>query len=245
MFLAGLGVLLVCILLALLPRLLPGGLASKVAFNSEGYLLALALAAWVQFVRPRLHGRRSEWPVTAAVAAGSLVVGVALFNSDLTSRVKTLNETFIALSLILLYVQARRRPAPSVALVSSLVVLAIVVFGNRTEIVTQLAESLGMLLLVPVAFDVVDRGILDPRAPTSSARRYTWYALLVVMPSTFSLLWHGFDLTGLGYEITRYDIRMHEAFVGVLLVELYFAVGLGRTGTSDGVERKDPVGSPR
>jgi hypothetical protein len=37
--------------------------------------------------------------------------------------------------------------------------------------------------------------------------------------------------------VTRYGVRIAEAFLCMLLVELYFAVGLGRTG----VEHRHPV----
>ncbi len=239
-FYAGLGAVLAAILTTLLPELLPEALASKVSYNSEGYVLAVLLGLWIQFARPRLSGTSREWPVTALAAAACLAVGIFLFNSDLPSRFKTLNETFIALSLIIVYVQARRRQPQWVAITLSLVVLAIIVLFSTTDLVTNLAESLGMLLLVPLAFDVVDRGILSPEAVTSPRLRYGWYAALIVVPTTFSLLWHFGSLTGLAYDITRYDIRMHEAFVGILLVELYFAVGLGRTGQTDRAGREHP-----
>ena len=237
-FYAGLGVVLAAILTTILPQLLPDALASKVGYNSEGYLLALLLGLWIQFTRPRLSGTSREWQATALAAAGCLVVGIFLFNSDLPSRFKTLNETFIALSLILVYVQARRRQPQWLAVTMSLVVLAIIVFFSTTDLVTDLAETLGMLLLVPLAFDVVDRGILSPEAVTSPRLRFAWYAVLVMVPTTFSLLGHSGNLTGLAYDITRYDIRMHEAFVGVLLVELYFTLGLGRTGKRELASRE-------
>lgn len=242
-FFVGLGGVLVCILAEILPSLLPTGLASSVAYNSEGYLFALLLALWIQCARSRLRAPGGEWPVTTLAAAASMVVGIALFRSDLPSRFKTLNETFIAVSLIVLYMQVRRPMPRWVPIGLSLGVLATIVFANGTDIVTDLAETLGMLLLVPLAFDVVDRGILDPAADTSAPLRYSWYALLVVVPVTFSVLLHFGDLTGLAYEITRYDVRMHEAFVGMLLGEIYFAVGLGWTGT-ELAARGQPGSSP-
>jgi hypothetical protein len=159
-----------------------------------------------------------------------LAGAVLLLASDLPSRFRTLNETFLAVSCLFIYVQASRPLPRRVAPVLAIAVLAVIVLANRTAAVTDLAETLGMLLLAPLALDVVDRGILDPEARTSLRLRLSWYGLLICLPICFSLLWHAGILTGLAYEITRYDIRMHEAFVGILLMELYFAVALGRIG---------------
>ena len=109
---------------------------------------------------------------------------------------------------------------------------AVIVVGQRTQAITDLAETLGMLMLAPIGFDVVDRGILDPKARTSTALRYGWYAFLVVAPIAFSVLEHGIGFEGAIGEATRYAVRIHEAFLFMLLVELYFAVALDETGSS-------------
>jgi hypothetical protein len=111
------------------------------------------------------------------------------------------------------------------------------VFGRRTQVVTDLAETLGALVLAPIGFDVVDRGILDPQAPTSARLRFGWYALLVVTPIAFSVLEFAVGVSGVAGEVTRYGVRIAESFLCMLLVELYFAVGLGRTG----IEHRHPV----
>ncbi len=97
---------------------------------------------------------------------------------------------------------------------------------------TDLAETLGALLLFPIGFYVIDRGILDPDAVTSSASRRAWYALLLLLPIVMSILQYRIGLTGLANDVTRYIVRFHEAFVFLLLVEVFFAVGLGRRGRS-------------
>jgi hypothetical protein len=219
-------------MLTVLPRLLPAELASKVSYNSEGYVLAVLLGLWIQFARRRLSGRTWEWPVTALAAAACLVLGILMYTSDWPSRFKTLNEAFIAAGPILLYVQSRRRPSYRLAITLAVVVLAIIVFFDSGNLVTRLAEGVVMLLLVPIAFDVVDRGILSPAAMTSHRLRYWWYAALVVIPTTLSILGHYERITGPARDVTHYIGRSHEAFVGVLLIELFFAVGLGRTGRS-------------
>ncbi|MEJ7707304.1 MAG: hypothetical protein WKF82_08525 [Nocardioidaceae bacterium] len=112
------------------------------------------------------------------------------------------------------------------------VVLAVIVVASDTEPVIRMAEALGVLLLMPLVFDVIDRGILDREARTSPPVRYAWYAFLVIFPTTMSLLQHWGGLDGLPADSNRYAVRLHESFVAILLIELYFAVGLGRTGVS-------------
>ncbi len=230
LFYAGLLVVIVGVLAGLLPRVLPGGLADRIGRNSEGFVLALLLALWIQFARPRLAGTARQWPITLAAAAGCVAVTVILLVTDAPSRLRTLNETFLAAAVIIPYLQLRRPLSPRLALGLSVGVLAVIVLGQRAEVVTLLAETLGALLLVPIAFDVVDRGILDPYARTSRGLRYAWYAVLVLAPIVFSLLQYGVGFTGLFGEATRYSVRIVEAFVCMLLVELYFAEGLGRKG---------------
>jgi hypothetical protein len=235
---------LAAILLKAMPSELPKALTNRISYNSEGYVLAVLLGLWIQFARRRLIGRTWEWPVTALAAAACLVLGILMYTGDWPSRFKTLNETFIAAGPILLYVQSRRRPSKRLAIALSLVVLAIIVFFNSGNLVTRLAEGVVMLLLVPIAFDVVDRGILSPGAVTSPRPRYWWYAALVVIPTMLSILGHYDRITGPARDVTHYIGRSHEAFVGILLVELFFAVGLGRTGRSAPADQGHPSTEP-
>jgi len=228
----GLGLVVLGILFQLFPLFLPQSVAGRIAHNSEGMVLALLLAAWIQFARPRLEPLRSnrQWPVTLAVAAACVATAVLLLASDFPSRFRTLNETFLAAAVLIPYVQLRRPLPRWLPAALSLGVLAVMVLGLRTEIVTLGAETLGVLLLAPVGFDLVDRGILDPGARTSTRVRYAWYALLVIAPIAFSALHYGVGFDGVVGEATRYSVRIVEAFLCMLLVELYFAVALGRTG---------------
>ena len=238
-FYVGLVVLITCILLELLPYVLPDELARRIGFNSEGILMALALGLWIQFVRPLLAGRPQEWPVTAAVAVGCGTVGLLLLTVGLPSRFKTLNETFLGLVVALVYLQLRRPLHPRVALGMFLVVLAVMAVASETEPVIRMAEALGVLLLMPLVFDVIDRGILDPEARTSPPVRFAWYAFLVIFPTTMSLLEHWGRLDGPSADINRYAVRLHESFVAILLIELYFAAGLSRTGVSGSATNGD------
>ena len=238
LFYAGLTVLIALILTGALGHVIPPSMARRVGFNSEGYLAALLLAPWVQFARPRLVGRPVGWWVAVAVGVVSAAVGVVLIVGDLPTRVATLNETFLGLAVVIPYLQARRPVRIGIAVaVSAATLLAIVVF-NHTVAVTRYAEGWMLLVLVPLAFDVADRGILAPEAVTSRRVRYTSYALLVALPIASSLLYHARVFTsGFAEEWIRYEVRVHESFIGTLLIVLYFAVGLGWTGRPAPPER--------
>jgi hypothetical protein len=218
---------------------LPHAAAQRVAHNSEGYVLALILVAWIQFARPRLAGRRAEWPATVAVALAVLAVGVLLIASDLPSRIRTLNEGFLAAGLLVPYVQLRR-PVPRALplLVPAIAVLVAVAFDHNSE-VTDLAEVWGALVLIPLTVDLFDRGVLDPDARTSPALRYGWYAALVVVPIGCAALDFGVHVTGVLYQVVHYVGRCNEDFVAALLLSLALAVIAGRTGRPAGESHSD------
>lgn len=229
-FYGGLALVLASILFQWLSKIAPDAISTRVGHNSEGYLGALAVAGWIQYARPKLTGQRREWVVTGLVAAASLAVGLLLIASDLPSRWRTLNETFLALALLLPYLQLRR-PVPR-ALAGGMAVglFVVVVAFESTAAVTDLAETFGILILAPIAFDLVDRGILDPEARTTPRSRWLWYAALVAVPIALSVLEYQVGVDGVPGVAVRYGVRVTEAFVCLLLVELYLAVGLGRTG---------------
>lgn len=232
----GLSLLIATILLNVLRELIPPGIAVRIGYNSEGYTAALLLALWIQFVRPRLSGHAWQWPVTLLTGLALAVIGLLLINSELPSRFRTLNETMFGLALVIPYVQVRRPVPPWLAVGLSAAVFAVTVAFNRTEYVTLLAELLGLALLAPLAFDVIDRGILDPHQPTSRRLRYAWYTLLLLIPTASSLLYHGQVIGGLAGQAIRYQVRLHECFIAILLVEFYFAVGLRRIGREPATE---------
>lgn len=234
-------VLLVGCLVKLFPHVLPKPIAIRIAHNSEGYLAALVLGAWIQFARPRLRRSPRQWPLTLAVGAACLAVGVVLLTVHLASQVKTLNETFFAVALLIPYVQLRR-PLPSwVPLGLSVALLLLIVVTHGARDTTLLAETLGMLILAPIALDVVDRGILDDTARTSPRSRYLWYAYLVLAPIVFSIGQYQIGDTGALETVTRYAVRITEAFLFMLAISLYFAVGLGRTGAGRQAGHRSPA----
>ena len=209
------------ILLGLWPAVLPRAIATRLGHNSEGFLLALVLGAWIQFARPRLAGSPREWPVTGTAGVACGAVGVFLLATHLPSVVRTLNEAFLAAALLIPYVQLRRPVPRWLPVLLPVATLAVIVLGERVQSVTDAAEALGVLALAPIALDLVDRRILDPAARPSRSVRYGWYALLVVAPVLFSVLEYRL---GVGGEALRFAVRITEAFVCLLLIELYFAV---------------------
>lgn len=227
------GVLLVLLALAVTGTtgdVLPRQLAKHVSEDSEGFLLALVLSAWVQYVRPRLRGTAQEWSLTLLAAAAVLVVGLVCYLVDgVPPRVATLNETLLALAVLLPYVQLPRPVPRALSLGLPGAVLLLVLLASGTTLVTDLAEGLVMLVLVPLGLDVVDRCVLEPDRPPVPAR-WLWYALLVVAPLTFSLL-EG-HVGGAGGTALRYAVRVQESFVGLLLAEVFLAVLLRQVAGS-------------
>ncbi len=123
---------------------------------------------------------------------------------------------------------ARWVPLISVAL--AVFVVGSILFDVDSWAVTQ-AEFIGFVVLIPIAFDVVDRGILDPHGSTSPLVRWAWYALLVTEMVVVSALGSSARSgDGVAAGVLDYLGRVHESVIGVLLVQIYFAVGLGRRG---------------
>jgi hypothetical protein len=246
-FYGGLLVVMAAILLQLLAGLLPTDLGRSVGINSEGYTLALIIAAWIQFARPRLVRSRQQWSLTLGAAVLSAAIGAALLASDLPSRFRTLNEAFLAVGLAVVYLQLRRPLPRWLPFVLSGALLAVIVLFGGTPLLTDVAETLGVLLLLPLAVDVFDRRLLERDPPTSPVLAYALYAALAVLMVALTLL----DSAGLGGDLgatIHYVHRMQESFVCLLLVLVYFAVrralapsvGDGRR-VDDGDER--PVGT--
>lgn len=219
-------------------HVLPGSISHRIAHNTEGYVLALAVAGWIQFARPRLTGSRSEWIVTVLVALAFVGLTVYLLTGpDVASRFKTLNEGTLAAALLIPYVQFRRPMPRSVPAWLAGFVIVLTVVTSRTAITTDMAETWGMILLGIAGLDLVDRGILDRNATTSAVVRWVWYAFLVIAPIAFSVAEYRLDAgsTGIYGGSIRFLVRITEAFVFALFVGVFFAVGLGRTGRGDRV----------
>ena len=202
------------------PRLL----AKHIGEDSEGVLLALLLPLWIQYARPRLRGHPQEWPITLLAAAGLLAAGLVCYGVDaVPPRIGTLNETLLALAVLVPYVQLAR-PVPR-ALAYGLPggVLLLVLVASGTGLVTDLAEGLGILVLAPIGLDVVDRVVLDRERREPVPQRWPWYAFLVVAPALIALAGRPGGAAG---TALRYAERVQESFVGVLLLEVYLVLVL-------------------
>ena len=85
---------------------LPNALSVRIGHNTEGYILAIVVAAWIQFVRPRIAGSRVEWIVTTIVALAFVGLTIYLLvGHGVASRFKTLNEGTLAAALLVPYEQ--------------------------------------------------------------------------------------------------------------------------------------------
>lgn len=230
LYYAGLALVLALILLQLIDDVVGRRLATHIGNNSEAYLAALVLSAWIHYVRPRLAGRRAEWPAALLVGVIMLVIGIALVQTHLPSRFRTLNEAFIALAVLVPYVQARRPLSRILSYgLPGVVLLLVLVVGDR-GVVRDQAESATMLILIPIGLDLIDRGILQSDAITSVLARWTWYAILVLIPVVFIALRKGAHVDGWAGNRMLYSQRGLEGYIAALFIEVYFAVFLGWVG---------------
>jgi hypothetical protein len=229
LYYGGLALVLALILLQLLDDVLGKKLAAHVAHNSEAYLGALVLAAWIQYVRPRLTGTRAEWAVTLLVGAALVVIGIVLIQTHLPSRFRTLNEAFIALAVLIPYVQLRRPLSRVLSYGLPSVVLALVLVVGDRGLVRDLAETALILILLPIGLDLIDRGILQSDAVTSIRARWTWYVALAAIPIAFVALRKA-GVHGWAGNRMLYSQRGLEGYMMAFLVEVYFAVFLGWVG---------------
>jgi hypothetical protein len=251
-FYVGVSALLLGVLFEEWVKVLPRHFAGQIGHNTEGYLAALVIAAWIQFVRPRLSGKRSEWPITIVAALAFVGLTVAMLTTDWPSRFKTLNEGTLGAALMIPYVQLHRPLPGRVAMWAAIAVFAVTAVTIRTAATVDMAETYGIVFLGIIGLDVIDRGILDPEATTTPAKRYSWYALLILAPTLFSFLeyhwgvsWHGVGSSGpIGVPV-RWLVRIVESFIFALFVEVFFAVLLGRTGIRPAREWQPPVQEPR
>lgn len=220
-FYGGFVLLLLLIVTGLLAELAPT-IATRIAYNSEAYLFAVVLGAWIQFALPRLGPTtRLKWAVGVGAIWGA--VGVGLILSDLPSRIRTLNETALALAVLVPYVTLRRplrRWPASVVLLLALLTAWAVVWSPDSWVIDQ-AETFGFIALTILTFDVFDRGLLRANAETKHGARAAWYGFMMLEPVIVSAL--GVEARmgdGATALILEYLGRIHESFVGVLLVAL-------------------------
>lgn len=216
--LVGLTVLVVLIVTGQLDEIIPGGVASHVARNSEGMVALLLLTGWVLYVRSQ-PGLVSH-VVTGAVAAALVLIGVLLLVADVTSTLRTLNETCFAMAVLIAYV-ALPRPLPGWAWMLPVGAAVAAVATAGTDVGTDLAETYVFLVLVPLALDVFDRSILEPDQPQRPGLLAGWLVFVVAAPTLFSLVRPDKPYEGVE-PVLRYLSRPTEAFLAVLLLHLIF-----------------------
>lgn len=220
-FYGGLAILLLLIVSRALDLLLPS-LASRIAYNSEGYVFALFLGSWIQILMPRIpSARRLVWALGYGVFWALVGVGLAL--SDLPSRIKTLNEAALALAILIPYVSVRR-PLPRWTLGAIPVLIALTVWAvgwaPDSWIIDQ-AETFGFVVLAMLTFEVFDRILLDRDAEVNRPARWAWYGFMVLEPIVISVI--GTEARqggGTGALALEYLGRIHESFFGMLLVAI-------------------------
>jgi hypothetical protein len=230
---SGLIVLLGMAVTGTLGSVFPAELAEDIGEESEALVLAVALPAWIQFARPLLIRTRYGWPATLLAAVAFLATGVCMYFSalGLPTEVSTLSEPVLALAALVPYSQLRRplRRRTVAALPTAAVLL--VLLAPDLGLVVKAPELLAMLVLVPVGLDVVDRRILEPDAVSTRALRWSWYALLLLAPLCLALLFRD----AFAGTPRRNVVQVQEAWLGVLLLQLYLAARLA-LGSRDPVD---------
>jgi hypothetical protein len=241
---AGLSALLLMAVTGSLGTVFPAELAKDLREDSEALVLAIGLPAWIEFARPRLTGRRCEWPATLLAAIALLAAGTWMHLSAaaaaglaepvrLPDEVSTLSEPVLALAALVPYIQLPRPLSRGVVATLPAAVLVLVLLAPDFSLVVKAPELLAMLLLVPVGLDVVDRRILQPAAASRRVVRWSWYTLLLLAPLVLSLILRD-TFTGRTEHVIDYAINAQEAWLGVLLVQLYLAARLV-------LHRRDPA----
>ena len=201
---------------------LPRSIATHVSHNSEVFNIALLVVAAIEARRrlAAMPGVRAVL-VSFAVAVLFLGVGFLLLDGPVSPTVKMLNEASFAGAVLWLYVFL---PRPlRLAWLASVVLLVVVVLGYHTSLITLQAECMVALILAPISFDVVDRGLLDPSFRQSPWLRIAWLALLLLVPVVLMVVKRQ-GLEGVAAEIVKYPSRGTEGFWGMALVHGFYLV---------------------
>ena len=145
-------------------------------------------------------------------------------HSHMLGTVKTLNETFFALAVLIPYAQLCRPLARSVSVALAVGTLIAVLALEQTtakHVTTALAEGFVMLLIAPVLFDLADRDILNPARPSTPRSRQALWAGLVAL-ALLSIALRRVTHHSALHDVADYGARAQEAWVGMLLLTLYF-----------------------
>jgi hypothetical protein len=206
-----------------LGNLLPDAVATPLEQSGESLMFTLLLCAHIQFVRPHLPPTQRGWILSAAVACGYLTVAVALHEGGFPPSLETLHEPWAAMFPLTLYFQLSR-PVRWPGAYSFAVLVFIVVFFDVGHVLDQ-SESLGALVLAPIAFDIADPRILNRSARDRPIVRACWLATLAVLWLVLTVFvgepkW---NLTDPWEQLVDYTYRSSEIMPALLLVHLFFS----------------------
>lgn len=217
LFYGGLGVLVLAIMSGLLDE--PAGIGKHIIRNDEGYALALLLAGWIDFVRPRLAGSERRWQLTLMTAVVFIALGF-LIQVGTPGSVATMNETLFSCAVLFCYFELSR-PLPNWAW--ALPVLAVIfaaVTGENNTVARQ-AETVAAFVLVPIAFDYADRSVLEADQPRRWIRLAPWMTFLAAAAVALHVL-RPSDPQNVVEDVLLFCSRMPEVAIAVLLLHIYF-----------------------
>jgi hypothetical protein len=219
---------LVVVVTKLPTHVLPGGLAHEIDDESEAFPIVLVFCAYVQFVRrPQLAAGRSLWPWAVAIAVLSWVIAWLMLHVSMSQSLVTLNESFVAIGVMVLYA-CLPRPIPWSPVITVVAIVLLVVLHSNSFVITQ-AESLVPIALLPISFDWADRTILDARAEDTPVRRAVWCVLLLLVP----LVSRAHVDLGSAHDVLHYPRRATEGFVALFVIHVYFSYILGARWRDD------------
>ncbi len=225
-FYGGLLLLMVTVVSGALARWLPPFAANHIGWDSEAYVFAIAMAAWVEFGCWRLAGRARLATGLLIGLAFLILYFIALIHS-LPNSFTTLSEAFFALAILVPYAAIERPLGVWPLAASALLVAAIIIgVGNWPKSAwLMLAEGLSLIVLAPWAFDLLDRSILDLRQPARAAKRAVLYVILILTPVAVVLMGTSVRYSGSFVSwVLQYIGRSQESFLGLLLVMAYLAI---------------------
>lgn len=227
LFYAALTAVLLVVILRDVSAVVPGSVGKHIGSNSESYLIALVLAAWVQGGYQSRSGTRH---VIMAVLLGGLMgaLGLYLYASHLPAPIKTLNESFIACAVLIPWCALPHRPwqrAPAcIPLIVVVLGTALGVSADASFIVSQ-AESVIAIAAIILALDVWDRGLLVGRSLSTWPSRVLLWSTLTLIPLV--VVAAGVERrseAGFVNVILDYLGRGQEGFVAAILLSVFLAV---------------------
>lgn len=242
-----LAVTLGLILLERLDTVLPALPARLLTQNVEGVALALGLGLWLCPIRRWLGS--AALGVALVLGAGCLLAGWWLLAGPLShpehSRFITLNETMLALAVLLPYLEIRRPLRWWAAALPVAAFTLPVVAAGRSETVTTMAEVFAAVVLVAITVDLVDPSLLDGSSP-HRWRSLAWLGLLSALVVVFRVWADWNEPEGFFGHVLLYLARGNEMFLAVIGLTLLFGVlcpQAQRAGATASARLQDPAGS--